>query len=87
MGYASAIGWLLFTIVLILTVALFAFARRRVYYRGRGSMSARTNPRLLSFSDRGPVVRSLRRYLGRATITLFAVMLLSAFLLPLSPSW
>jgi multiple sugar transport system permease protein len=34
MGYASAIGWLLFTIVLILTVALFAFARRRVYYAG-----------------------------------------------------
>jgi multiple sugar transport system permease protein len=34
MGYASAIGWLLFTIVLILTVVLFAFARRRVYYAG-----------------------------------------------------
>jgi multiple sugar transport system permease protein len=34
MGYASAIGWLLFVIVLILTVVLFAFARKRVYYAG-----------------------------------------------------
>jgi multiple sugar transport system permease protein len=34
MGYASAIGWLLFVIVLALTVLLFAFARRRVYYAG-----------------------------------------------------
>jgi ABC-type sugar transport system permease subunit len=34
MGYAAAIGWLLFTIVLILTLVLFAVARRRVYYAG-----------------------------------------------------
>ncbi len=34
MGYASAIGWLLFVIVLILTLGLFAFARKRVYYAG-----------------------------------------------------
>jgi ABC-type sugar transport system permease subunit len=34
MGYASAIGWLLFVIVLVLTVALFIFARKRVYYAG-----------------------------------------------------
>lgn len=34
MGYASAIGWLLFAIVLALTLALFAFTRRRVYYAG-----------------------------------------------------
>jgi multiple sugar transport system permease protein len=34
MGYASAIGWLLFTIVLALTLILFVFARRRVYYAG-----------------------------------------------------
>ncbi len=32
MGYASAIGWLLFVIVLALTLALFAFSRERVYY-------------------------------------------------------
>ena len=34
MGYGAAIAWLLFAIVLILTLALFAFARRRVYYAG-----------------------------------------------------
>jgi multiple sugar transport system permease protein len=34
MGYASAIGWLLFIIVLALTVALFFLARGRVYYAG-----------------------------------------------------
>ena len=34
MGYGAAIGWLLFVIVLILTLALFGFARRRVYYAG-----------------------------------------------------
>ena len=34
MGYASAIGWLLFTIVLALTLVLFLFARKRVYYAG-----------------------------------------------------
>jgi ABC-type sugar transport system permease subunit len=32
MGYASAIGWLLFVIVLLLTLILFAFSRGRVYY-------------------------------------------------------
>jgi ABC-type sugar transport system permease subunit len=34
MGYASAIGWLLFVIVLVLTAVLFLFSRRRVYYAG-----------------------------------------------------
>ena len=34
MGYGAAIGWLLFVIVLILTLGLFAFARKRVYYAG-----------------------------------------------------
>ena len=34
MGYASAIGWLLFTIVLIMTLILFVIARKRVYYAG-----------------------------------------------------
>jgi multiple sugar transport system permease protein len=34
MGYAAAIGWLLFVIVLALTLVLFAFSRRRVYYAG-----------------------------------------------------
>src|SRR5690349_18615493 len=34
MGYAAAIAWLLFVIVLVLTVALFWFARKKVYYAG-----------------------------------------------------
>jgi multiple sugar transport system permease protein len=34
MGYAAAIGWLLFVIVLALTLILFGVARRRVYYAG-----------------------------------------------------
>ena len=34
MGYAAAIAWLLFVIVLILTLVLFWFSRSRVYYAG-----------------------------------------------------
>lgn len=34
MGYAAAIAWLLFGIVLVLTVVLFVVARKRVYYAG-----------------------------------------------------
>jgi multiple sugar transport system permease protein len=34
MGYGAAIAWLLFAIVLLLTLALFWFARDRVYYAG-----------------------------------------------------
>jgi multiple sugar transport system permease protein len=34
MGYGAAIAWLLFAIVLVLTLLLFAFARNRVYYAG-----------------------------------------------------
>jgi multiple sugar transport system permease protein len=34
MGYGAAIAWLLFAIVLVLTLGLFAFARKRVYYAG-----------------------------------------------------
>lgn len=34
MGYGAAIAWLLFAIVIALTGALFAFARKRVYYAG-----------------------------------------------------
>jgi hypothetical protein len=46
-------------------------------------MTARAEGRLLSFSDRGPVARTMRRYLARGSLTLFAIMILSAFLLPL----
>jgi len=37
MGYAAAIAWLLFAIVMVLTLGLFAFARKRVYYAGGDS--------------------------------------------------
>ena len=34
MGYGAAIAWLLFALVLLLTITLFVFARKRVYYAG-----------------------------------------------------
>jgi multiple sugar transport system permease protein len=34
MGYAAAIAWLLFAVVMVLTLILFLFARKRVYYAG-----------------------------------------------------
>lgn len=46
-------------------------------------MTARAATRLPSFGDGGPVSRSLRRYLARSSLTLIAVLVLSAFLLPL----
>jgi multiple sugar transport system permease protein len=36
-----------------------------------------------SFADRGPVARAYRRYLGRASLFMFAMIIISAFLLPL----
>jgi multiple sugar transport system permease protein len=39
--------------------------------------------RLPAFGDRGPVARTYRRFLGRASVTLLAVVLVSMFLLPL----
>ena len=38
---------------------------------------------LRAFSDAGPVTRSYRKYLGKASVTLLAVVILSAYLLPL----
>lgn len=46
-------------------------------------MSAQAASRLPSFGDGSPVSRSLRRYLARSSLTLVAVLLVSAFLLPL----
>jgi multiple sugar transport system permease protein len=39
--------------------------------------------KLRSFADGGPVAKSYRRFLGRASITMFALILVSAYLLPL----
>jgi multiple sugar transport system permease protein len=46
-------------------------------------MTAATAPRLRSFGDDGPISRSYRRFLGRASLTMFALIILSAYLLPL----
>ena len=46
-------------------------------------MSAQAASRLPSLGDSGPVARALRGYLARASLTLFAVTILVAFLLPL----
>jgi multiple sugar transport system permease protein len=46
-------------------------------------VTAGAETRLLSFSDRGPVARSHRRHVARGSLTLVAVMVLSAYLLPL----
>ena len=45
-------------------------------------MTAVTSP-VRSFSDRSPASRSYRRYLGRASLTMFAIVVISAYLLPL----
>ena len=45
-------------------------------------MTTRT-AKLRSFGDDGPVTKSYRRYLARASITMFALILVSAYLLPL----
>jgi multiple sugar transport system permease protein len=47
-------------------------------------MTAQAGARPAPFSDRSPFSRSLRRFLARSTVTLFAVTVLSAFLLPLA---
>jgi len=46
-------------------------------------VTGRSEARLPSFGDRGPVAKSFRRFLARSSLTLFAVMILSVFLLPL----
>jgi ABC-type sugar transport system, permease component len=46
-------------------------------------MTAHAVSRLPGFGDRSPVSRSLRRYLARSSLTLVAILIMSAFLLPL----
>jgi multiple sugar transport system permease protein len=46
-------------------------------------MTAHASARLPTFGDGGPVARMMRRYLVRASLTLLAVVILTAFLLPL----
>ena len=46
-------------------------------------MTAVSAPRFRSFGDGGPVSKSYRRFVGRASLTMFALIVLSAYLLPL----
>jgi len=46
-------------------------------------MTAAVKEQTRSFADRGPVARAYRRYLGRASLFMFAMIIISAFLLPL----
>ncbi|MGZ6273206.1 MAG: carbohydrate ABC transporter permease [Candidatus Limnocylindrales bacterium] len=46
-------------------------------------MTTRSGSRLLSLGDNGPVAKTYRRYLGKASLTMFATLLVTAFLLPL----
>ena len=46
-------------------------------------MTTRTEAAQPSIADRSPVSRSYRKFLGKASLTLLGVMILSAFLLPL----
>ncbi len=54
MGYGAAIAWLLFVIVLGLTIALFALRPQARVLRRRRSMTRPAAQRLRSFSDREP---------------------------------
>ncbi len=46
-------------------------------------MTAASAARLRSFGDGGPIAKSYRRFLGRASLTMLTLVLLSAYLLPL----
>ena len=46
-------------------------------------MTAVARPRTRSLTDRGPVARSYRQFLGRSSILMFALLLIGAYLLPL----
>jgi len=45
--------------------------------------AASSAPKLRSFGDGSAISKSYRRYLGRASVTMFALILVSAYLLPL----
>ena len=79
MGYGAAIAWLLFVIVLVLTLALFALRpearllrRRRAMSDGRRHPAARVQPT----AARSPGATA--SYLGKASITMFALLIISA---------
>jgi multiple sugar transport system permease protein len=46
-------------------------------------VNASSTTRLRSFTDGSPIAKSYRRYLGRASLMMFALIIISAYLLPL----
>ena len=46
-------------------------------------MTAVAQPRERAFSERGPIARSYRRFLGKSMLLMFALILIGAYLLPL----
>ena len=83
MGYAAAIAWLLFVVVLVLNAgAVLVRSPPRLLRRGR-AMTAVAKPRTRSIADRGPVAKQYRRFLGRSAILMFALLIIGAYLLPL----
>lgn len=46
-------------------------------------MTATARPTGRSLTDRSPVARSYRKFLGRSSILMFALIIISAYLLPL----
>ena len=83
MGYGSAIAWLLFVLVMILTLAIFGLARGRVYSpaasddgQGQGAAAAGVQRRRTRLADVPQVP-------GPGVDHALAVLILSAYLLPL----
>ena len=84
MGYGAAIAWLLFAIVLVLTAALFWFAASASTTPAASGDARRADQRrALVLGDRGPVARSTAGSSAKASLTMFAVILISAYLMPL----
>ena len=67
MGYGAAIAWLLFAIVLVLTVGAVRVRPQARLLRRRRPMSAASprRPASCRSSDRSPIARSYRKFLGQ----------------------
>ena len=102
MSYGATLAWLLFAITLVITLLLFAGARRWVYLRRRGALGGRQRPtarpdqalarplRLRRRTKARPGSRPPRERGDRArsfVITLLAVTALAAFLSPMLRSF
>ena len=89
MGYASALAWGLFLVGLAVTIGLFASAKRWVYYAG-GETNLATLTTGVASNQRGGALASmsvlskqLRGLVLVGTVSLFAIMLVGLYLMPL----